>query len=958
MKSLFTLLLAALAFVATAQTQHIPYQGAAVGPQNRILKNKTVQFRLSILDGSSTGNVVYQETHSVTTDSKGLFSVSIGGGTPVVGSFSQVAWAAGAKFLQTEMDTALSGSFLSLGTTELKSVPYALYAQSAQQANSAQTAVRSDSSNFANSAQTATSAQSAITAQNALRSDSSNYANSASTAQTATYAQSAITAQNAARSDSSNFASAAQTAISAQSAINSQNSVRSDSSNFASAASTAQTATYAQSAMTAQTANRSDSSTFSTTSQSWVRMSTAQRDALTNIPAGTVIFNTTTGCPNYYNGSSWYQQCGSCSPEPSVANAGPDVLNSTATSIALQASNPSVGTGTWSILFGIGGNLTNANSPNATFTGVAGTIYTLRFTVSNACGSTFDEMNVSFTSGGGSGCSPQPSVANAGPDAFNQCGTTTLNATTPTVGTGTWSIISGNGGSFSNTASPAATFTGTAGQTYTLRWTVSNGCGSTADEVSVSFVAPPTTANAGLDQFNVTTPTAVLNATAPTQGSGIWTVVAGVGGSITNVSDPASSFTGLAGNTYILKWKITNTCGVFSEDEVRISFDSTGGTSCPPSSRANAGRDSAFFCFGGTLYADSVINGTGTWSVISGTTFYVERPNVHNSRFYGNRNNTYRLVWTVNGICGLSRDTVQITILDTFSVRIADAGPSTKVLNGDTVLVLSANSPLTGSIGTWSVISGFQGTFSNPNSPTATYFSKNNTTSTLRWTFSNSCGIINSDTIRITIQLTSGCVSNDTVVDLRDGQKYPTVSIGNQCWLAKNMNVGVIYPGAFNQPNNQVIEKYCYNDQLINCTTYGGLYQWAEAVQYQNGASNTTSPSPAFLGNIQGICPSGWHLPSLLEWTNLTYPFSGGSINDLKSISFSGNNSAGFNVISSGLRTTSGGFISLNTSAYFWSSSENFPSNSASSYYFQNSNSAYDVNNSKQYGFSVRCLKD
>ena len=879
MKTFFTLLLAALAFAATAQTQHIPYQGAAVGPQNRILKNKTVQFRLSILDGSSTGNVVYQETHSVTTDSKGLFSVSIGGGTSVVGSFSQIAWAAGAKFLQTEMDTALSGVFLSLGTTELKSVPYALYAQSAQQANSAQTAVRSDSSNFANSAQTATTAQSAINA---------------------------------------------------------------------------------------QTATHSDSSTFSTTSQAWVRMSTAQRDALTNIPAGTVIFNTTTGCPNYYNGSSWYQQCGSCSPEPSVANAGPDVLNSTATSIALQASNPSVGTGTWSILFGIGGNLTNANSPNATFTGVAGTIYTLRFTVSNACGSTFDEMNVSFTSGGGSGCSPQPSVANAGPDAFNQCGTTTLNATTPTVGTGTWSIISGNGGSFSNTASPAATFTGTAGQTYTLRWTVSNGCGSTADEVSVSFVAPPTTANAGLDQFNVTTPTAVLNATAPTQGSGIWTVVAGVGGSITNVSDPASSFTGLAGNTYILKWKITNTCGVFSEDEVRISFDSTGGTSCPPSSRANAGRDSAFFCFGGTLYADSVINGTGTWSVISGTTFYVERPNVHNSRFYGNRNNTYRLVWTVNGICGLSRDTVQITILDTFSVRIADAGPSTKVLNGDTVLVLSANSPLTGSIGTWSVISGFQGTFSNPNSPTATFYSKNNTTSTLRWTFSNSCGIINSDTIRITIQLTSGCVSNDTVVDLRDGQKYPTASIGNQCWLAKNMNVGDFYPGAFNQPNNGYIEKYCYNNDAANCNIYGGLYQWAEAVQYQNGASNSALLTTPFAGNVRGICPTGWHLPTSADWSiliNAVGGFNSTTFSALKSqylwiqqAGYIGTNTSGFNALPGGNRSPSIVFRDLASETDFWTISE-FNTSSANSNNLNCCGSSYGKIE-KTYGLSVRCLKD
>jgi uncharacterized protein (TIGR02145 family) len=368
------------------------------------------------------------------------------------------------------------------------------------------------------------------------------------------------------------------------------------------------------------------------------------------------------------------------------------------------------------------------------------------------------------------------------------------------------------------------------------------------------------------------------------------------------------------------------------------------------------------------LYADSVINGTGTWSVISGTTFYVERPNTHNSRFYGNRNNTYRLVWTVNGICGTSKDTVQITILDTFTVRIADAGPSTKVLNGDTLLVLTANSPLPGSIGTWSVISGFQGTFSNPNSPTATYFSKNNTTSTLRWTFSNSCGIINSDTIRVTIQLTSSCVSNDTVIDLRDGQKYSTASIGNQCWLAKNMNVGVLFPSSFAQPNNGIIEKYCYNNDTVNCNIYGGLYQWGEAVQYLNGASNSTSPSPVFAGNVQGICPTGWHLPSDVEWMTLENALGGAIAAEtaLKATSGwfnlngNGNNSSGFNALPSGLLKTNGSFYDKGYFTGFWSSSENeatLANNRSLASYTSGFNQNYFGRN-KPLGFSVRCLKD
>src|ERR1035437_4695141 len=99
------------------------------------------------------------------------------------------------------------------------------------------------------------------------------------------------------------------------------------------------------------------------------------------------------------------------------------------------------------------------------------------------------------------------------------------------------------------------------------------------------------------------------------------------------------------------------------------------------------------------------------------------------------------------------------------------------------------------------------------------------------------------------------------------GKIYNTVAIGDQCWLKENLDVGTRINGSLEQTNNSTIEKYCYNDDPANCTTNGGLYQWAEAVQYMNGATNTSSPSPAFTGNIQGICPTGWHLPTNAEYS-------------------------------------------------------------------------------------------
>jgi uncharacterized protein (TIGR02145 family) len=905
------------------------------------LKNKTVQLRLSILDSSATGNVVYQETHSVTTDSKGLFSVSIGGGTPVLGSFSQVAWAAGAKFLQTDMDTALSGVFLSLGSTELKSVPYALYAQSALQATSAQTA---------------NSAQSAISAQYSSKSDSSKFSNTAGSAQTANSAQSAISAQYSSKSDSSNFSN---TAGSAQTATS---SLRSDSSTFSNTAGSAQTAT------TATSSQRSDSSTFSTTSQAWVRMSTTQRDALTNIPAGTVIFNTTTGCPNYYNGSTWFQQCGSCSPEPSQANAGPDVLNATATSITLQATAPAVGAGTWTVLYGSGGTLTNDSTPNATFTGVAGTIYTLRYTVSNGCGSTSDDMNVSFSSGGGSGCSPQPSQANAGPDASNLCGVATLNANVPTVGTGQWSKISGSGGSFANSSSASTTFTGTAGETYVLRWTITNACGSTADELTLVFVGAPTTANAGLDQTNVTTQFAALNGNAPTVGSGQWTIVAGVGGSLSGASTRNATFTGTPTQTYTLRWTITNACGTTTFDDVQITFGSTGGTPCTPlPTSANAGPDSASFCPGSLLYANSAFVGTGQWSVVSGTSFYFTDISQHNSAFYGSSGQTYTLRWTITTPCGQSSDEVVVTVPGTVNTANADQLQA-NIITIDTAYTLSANAPNAGCVGTWSVISGVAGTFSNINDPKATYRGFNNTSSTLKWTISNACGVQSSDTVRIDFRLSLACGGQTNFTDPRDGQVYPLVGIGTQCWMAKNMNIGTMIPSANgDQTNNQVIEKYCYNDNLTNCTTYGGLYQWAEAVQYQNGGTNVTSPNPAFSGNIRGLCPAGWHLPSDAEWTTLENTLGGTNTAGIalkstnlwySSVGTQGTNSSGFNALPGGYRGTGGTFYNIGYVTFFWSSSESSSTNAFNrNLYYYNSNIGRD-NGFKYGGFSARCTQD
>jgi len=96
----------------------------------------------------------------------------------------------------------------------------------------------------------------------------------------------------------------------------------------------------------------------------------------------------------------------------------------------------------------------------------------------------------------------------------------------------------------------------------------------------------------------------------------------------------------------------------------------------------------------------------------------------------------------------------------------------------------------------------------------------------------------------------------------RDGNYYKVVKIGAQTWMAENLNVGKSILNTIEQKDNGIIEKYCYNNDNNNCNIYGGLYSWAEAMQYN-------PEDGGIIGTTQGVCPDGWHIPSGHEWGRL-----------------------------------------------------------------------------------------
>ncbi len=158
----------------------------------------------------------------------------------------------------------------------------------------------------------------------------------------------------------------------------------------------------------------------------------------------------------------------------------------------------------------------------------------------------------------------------------------------------------------------------------------------------------------------------------------------------------------------------------------------------------------------------------------------------------------------------------------------------------------------------------------------------------------------------------------------------------------------------------ELIEKYCYDNNNANCDTYGGLYQWNEMMQYV-----TTE-------GVQGICPTGWHLPSDNEWctasqfidptVNCINGWNGTDIGiKMKSTSGwyengNGSNNSGFNALPAGYRHINYNFYYLTTGTLFWTSTE---VGSISWQLMDYSNGIFVQNNdSYNYGYSVRCIKD
>lgn len=217
-------------------------------------------------------------------------------------------------------------------------------------------------------------------------------------------------------------------------------------------------------------------------------------------------------------------------------------------------------------------------------------------------------------------------------------------------------------------------------------------------------------------------------------------------------------------------------------------------------------------------------------------------------------------------------------------------------------------------------------------------------------------------------------IEYDTIIDSRDGKVYRTVKIGDQTWMAENLNFD---PGQGGSGEDKYDWSWCYNDEPANCDVAGRLYTWAAAMDSAGtwsangkgcGYGTECSPTDA----VRGICPAGWHLPTNPEWEML-FTAVGGELTACKVLKsqtgwFSkynngnGTDSFGFSALPAGYRDVYDGsseFWNGGLHALFWSNAEY---NSLDVEYmdldYYNEWVFYHFSQYKNYGLSVRCLKD
>jgi gliding motility-associated-like protein len=386
---------------------------------------------------------------------------------------------------------------------------------------------------------------------------------------------------------------------------------------------------------------------------------------------------------------------------------------------------PSVGTGDWTLVTGPGTALfsPDAATPGAKVSVSAYGTYSFRWTETNGTCTSNATVTVNFY---------QQPVANAGTGG-NNCGTQfNLNAT-PSVGTGTWTRVSGPGtANFSpNANSATAKVTITVYGTYTFRWTEVNGTCSSNASINVTFIQQPS-ANAG-NGGDECDKTFALNAIL-TSGTGTWTLLTGPGTATfsPDANHPNATVTVSQFGAYDFQWTVVNSLCT-SSDAIRVTFHDLPAVS--------AGADLAV-CKGSSIQLNATGTGTFLWTPAN----LLNNPAIPNPVATPVKATVFTVTLTDQYQCKNS-DQVNVEVR---TKPVADAGPD-QVLEYLFETTLDGSALSANQTGEWTILSG-SGDFADINNPVSAVSNLALGINSFVWTVSNGvCQPPDADTVKITV---------------------------------------------------------------------------------------------------------------------------------------------------------------------------------------------------------------
>ena len=949
-------------FFAIAQApQKINFQSILRNNSGEIVANKAVNLRISLLAGSANGSNVFSETHAKTTDASGLISIEIGMGTLVSGVFNSVNWGNQAHFIKLEADFNGGTTYELLGTQELMSVPYALYA------GKTDTSVLNLTSRLAtklNVTDTASLSNRIDTKLNKTDTSLLNLVNRFSSKVNVSDTTSMLTNY---RTGLNNKLDILDTTI-LSNRINTK-------------------------------LNISDFPLGTTPGNIQYWNGTTWVNLAPGLPGQSLII-TSTGIPSWSGAAFPTLTTTSISSITSTsANAGGNISSDGGAAVSARGlvyattSNPTLSNTLLTIGSGTG-------SFSGTLTGLTpNTTYYIRAYASNSAGTgygneiTFQTLPVAVptlittdasgitqttvTSGG--------TISNDGGATVTERGIVYGTSTNPT--TSNTKVSSGSGtGSFSVNVTAL-----TPNTTYYIRSYAINSAGTGyGNNITFQTTVPAVPSLTTRELLNITNTTATGGGSITNDGGSSITAKGICWGTSPNptISDSkttdgtgtttfTSFITGLSASvTYYVRAYATNSTGTGYGNQQTFTTSSTSNTLPVVTSTSVTGLTTIQATFnaevnsqgGGTVTergavwntsGNPTVNsnrvpsgaGTGVYSATitglsGGSNYYVRAYAINN---FGISYGVEIPFTTLFGLATLiTNNVISYSTSASSGGNITDNGGSTVttrgvVWNTTGIPTISDNKTTDGS-GTGSYVSNLTAL-----SPSTTYY--------VRAYATNSTGTAYGNEQTFTTTATS-----QTVTDI-DGNTYNTVQIGEQVWMSENLKTsryrnGGSIPYVVGNSDWQALTTGAwsyYDHDAANDPIYGKLYNWY-----------TT------LGDT--LCPTGWGVPTDAEWTTLTTYLGGESVagGKMKSIGTAywaspntgATNESGFSVLPGGYRSSDGSFGNIRYGAFFWSATEYASYYAWFRYLYGNNGnvnrSSYGVNyyDRKSVGASVRCLRD